>query len=343
VSVVVVTYDCAEFIAPCLDSVVRTTRRHSVELVVADNASHDDSLAVAKRSHPEAVTIDMGANVGFARAVNAGVAASEGRLVLLLNPDTVVQPGALDLLAEMLDDHPGVGVVAPKLLNSDGSDQGTARSFPTPAAALLGRRSPLTKLFPRNRWSRRYLAGRERHGDEPFAVDWVSGACLMARREDYLALGGLDEGFFMHFEDADFCHRMKATGRSVVCVPAAQVVHHEGGCRRGWPASQVGHFHYGAYRYWTKHHAPQAWNPLRLLAGAALGLRACLVIVGNQRHRLGARRVHDQHTDAPPVSPPPSTDPVVIDLTARGTVAVRPRASGQPVVAAGAAARASEE
>jgi GT2 family glycosyltransferase len=149
--------------------------------------------------------------------------------------------------------------------------------------------------------SRRYLIGRDRRGDGSFAVDWVSGACLMARRETALALGGLDEGFFMHFEDADFCHRVKDSGRSVICVPAAQVVHAEGGCRRGWPASQVGHFHYGAYRYWTKHHAPQPWNPLRLVAAFALAARAGGVLASN---RMSRRHASDsRHTGNPLGSP----------------------------------------
>jgi len=283
VAVVVVSYDCEEFIGRCLDSVAATTAESTVELVVADNASHDDSVGAVRQSHPEALIIEMGANTGFARAVNAGVSATTGRNVLLLNPDAEVRPGAIDALVRELDGRPEVGVVAPRLLNPDGTDQGTARSFPTPAAAILGRRSPLTRLFPHNRWSRRYLVGREHDTERAFDIDWVSGACLMTRRTTAEELGGLDEGFFMHFEDADFCHRVKDTGRSVTCVPAAEVVHAEGGSRRGWPTSQVVHFHYGAYRYWTKHHAPQSWNPLRLVAAAALGVRAAGVIALNRR------------------------------------------------------------
>jgi N-acetylglucosaminyl-diphospho-decaprenol L-rhamnosyltransferase len=286
-SVVVVTYECAPFIEACLDAVLRTTHRHAVELVVTDNASSDGGPDLVRRGFPQATVIDMGGNTGFATAVNAGLAAATGRLVLFLNPDTEVQPGSLDTLVETLDARPDAGIVAPQLLNSDGSDQGTARSFPTPAAALLGRRSPLTRAFPRNRWSSRYLVGRDHVGDEPFGVDWVSGACIMVRRDEAIALGGLDEGFFMHFEDADFCHRVHDAGLDVLCVPQALVVHHEGGSRRGWPASQVAHFHYGAYRFWTKHHAPQAWHPLRPVAGAALAARAGAVIAGN---RLRGRR-----------------------------------------------------
>ncbi len=302
-SVVVVTYECASFIEACLDAVLTTTTRHSVELIITDNASSDGSADLVRGSYPQATVIDMGGNTGFATAVNRGIRASTGRLVLLLNPDTEVQPGALDLLIDTLDARPDAGIVAPQLLNADGTDQGTARSFPTPAAALFGRRSPLTRTFPHNRWSSRFLVGRDHVGDDPFGVDWVSGAAIMVRRELAEALDGLDEGFFMHFEDADFCHRVHDRGLAVLCVPQARIVHHEGGSRRGWPASQVLHFHYGAYRFWTKHHAAHPWNPLRLVAGCAMAARAGMVIAGN------ALKGRSPSPSASPAPPPTATSP----------------------------------
>ena len=302
-SVLVCTYECEAFIVECLDAVVANTPGHRLEIIVADNDSGDATVAVVRAAHPDVTVIEMGRNAGFAAANNAALAVAGGRHVILLNPDTVVQPGALDTMIEALDARADVGIVAPQLLNTDGTDQGTARSFPTPAAAVFGRRSPLTKLFPRNRWSSRFLLGRDHVGDEPFPVDWVSGACLMARRDDAVALGGLDEGFFMHFEDTDFCHRMKDRGLGVLCVPRARVLHHEGGSRRGWPADQVRHFHYGAYRYWTTHHAPQRWNPLRLVVAVLLATRAALVIAGN-RVRHGDTTATSTATTT---SPPPAT------------------------------------
>jgi GT2 family glycosyltransferase len=281
VSVILVTYECAGLVPACLDALDAAVRAHRYEVVAVDNGSTDGSADAVIGALPGAVVVEMGRNLGFARAVNAAAARATGRYLLLLNPDTEAAPGAVDELVRVADAHPRVGVVAPRLVGTDGRDQATARSFPTPAAALLGRRSPLTRRFPRNRWSSRYLAGRDHRGGEPFAVDWVSGACLLTPRSLADELGGLDPGFFMHFEDADYCHRVKAAGRSVMCVPSAVVVHHEGGCRRGWPVSQVRHFHHGAYRYWTKHHAPGRANPLRALAAAALAARATgVVLVG---------------------------------------------------------------
>jgi len=233
---------------------------------------------MVREEHPRVRVIEMGSNTGFARANNRAIAASGGRFMLLLNPDTMAAPESIDRLAAFLDRTPLAGVAAPRLLNSDLTDQGTARSFPTAAAAIFGRRSALSKLFPNNRWSRRYLAGRSIAGPEPFEVDWVSGAALMVRREVVERVGGLDEGFFMHWEDADWCHRIKDAGYRVYCVPAAEIVHAEGGSRRGWPPRQLWAFHRGAYRYYAKHHAKQAWNPLRYIALVGLTVRGLAMI-----------------------------------------------------------------
>lgn len=283
-SVLIVTYNCRPFVDPCLESVRDTVKDHTVEVLVADNASTDGVTDHVRGAWPQVRLLETGGNYGFAVANNRALDLARGRHVLLLNPDTKVRPGALDRLVSFLDQHPEVGVAAPRLLYPDGSDQGTARRFPSPAAAIFGRRSPLTRLFPRNRWSRRYMIGREHPGDRPFPVDWVSGACLMIRRDAVDRVGGLDEGFFMHWEDADWCFRVKQAGFAVCCVPDAEVMHHEGGSRQGWPAAQIVHFHRGAYRFYAKHMATGVRLPLRPLARAVLMTRAgFLVALGRLR------------------------------------------------------------
>src|SRR5262249_53356826 len=130
-------------------------------------------------------------------------------------------------------------------------------------------------------WSRRYLVGREHSGSAPFTVDWVSGACLMLRRFVVEQVGGLDERFFMYWEDADLCRRVGAAGFQVWCVPAARVVHHEGQSSRGRPARLVWAFHASAYRYVLKHHSLARSTPVRQLVGGALYGRAALLIASN--------------------------------------------------------------
>lgn len=278
VSVITVAYECRELLRAMLASLDGALGGLTAEVIVVDNASSDGVVEMLRAEWPSVRVIEMGENAGFARANNRGIEGARGRYVMLLNPDTVAHEGALARLADFLDADPRAGVAAPRLLYPDLTDQGTARSFPTAAAALFGRRSLMTKLFPGNRWSRRYLSGRARGDVDPFEVDWVSGAAMMVRREVIDRVGGLDEGFFMHWEDADWCHRMKDAGLSVHCIPAARIVHHEGGSRRGWPPRQLRAFHAGAYRYYAKHHAPQWWNPLRYLAAAGLVTRAALLI-----------------------------------------------------------------
>lgn len=288
-SVIFVSYNSRALLDTCLRALPGALGGRSFDVVVADNASSDGSADMVEDAWPQVRLVRMSANVGFARAVNRAHAGASGRHVLLLNPDTMPEPGSLGVLVGFLDAHARAGVVAPQLLNSDGSDQGTARAFPTPVAAFFGRRSLLTRLFPANRWSRRYLIGRQRAGSSPFEVDWVSGACLMMPRAVADLVGGLDEGFFMHWEDADLCHRIKDAGYQVWCEPGARVTHHEGGSRRGWPPRQVWAFHHGAFRYYAKHGARRWWNPLRYVAAAGLALRATALILLFVLRRTTAR------------------------------------------------------
>ncbi len=281
VSIVIVSFNTRDLLAACLRSITSTVRDHSYEILVADNKSRDDSVAMVQRDWPAVRIIELGANLGFARANNSAIRLATGRSVLLLNSDAEVQPGAIDTLLAFLDARPDAGVVAPVLLNTDLTDQGTARSFPSPANVLFGRKSPLTRAFPSNPWSRKYLIGRHRPGDEPFQVDWVSGACMLVRREAFERAGLLDEGFFMYWEDADWCRRIGRAGFGVYCVPRARVVHHEGGSSGRRPAHLVWAFHRSVYRYYVKHDAPQAWNPLRLVALVGLSARAASIVALN--------------------------------------------------------------
>lgn len=277
VSVVIVTYECRAFVGRCLAAIPAAAAGCSYEVIVADNQSSDGVVQMLREHHPDIRVIEMGSNTGFARANNRAIASARGRMILLLNPDTTPAVASIARLSKFLERNPTAGVVAPRLLNPDLTDQATARSFPTAAAAVFGRRSALSKLFPGNKWSRRYLAGRSVRSSEPFQVDWVSGAAMMVSREVIDRVGGLDEGFFMHWEDADWCHRIKDAGYAVYCLPAAHIVHAEGGSRRGWPPRQLWAFHRGAYRYYAKHHA-RVWNPLRYVALIGLSMRALAMI-----------------------------------------------------------------
>jgi N-acetylglucosaminyl-diphospho-decaprenol L-rhamnosyltransferase len=289
-SVLIVTYNSRPFIDACLEALLCTVQRHTFEVLVLDNDSQDGTAEHVRRAWPSVRVVQMGSNAGFAAANNVGVTLSAGRHVLLLNGDAVVEDDAVDILVETLDQDPRVGVAAPQVLNPDRSDQGTARRFPTPAAALWGRRSPLTRAFPRVRYAQRYLSGLAHiHDVEPYDVDWVSGACMMMPRSVVEKVGGLDAGFFMHWEDADLCRRIKGAGHVVRVSPTARVVHSEGGSRRGWPPKQVAHFHRGAYRYYSKHHLQGVRVAGRPLAAVVLMARALLVMAVQSPARFRPR------------------------------------------------------
>jgi hypothetical protein len=282
IDVVIVGYHSRDLVMGCLDSLAAGAPGLDITVTVADNHSGDGTVDAVAARDDDSRAFDMGRNAGFSRANNRAIAMGTARYVMVLNPDTVVGPGALTALVEFAETHPTAGVVAPRLLNQDGTSQQTARAFPTPAAAVFGRRSPLSRWFPSNRWSRAFLTEAATHGDAPFEVDWVSGAAMVVPRAVVDRVGGFDEDFFLFWEDADWCHRIKAAGFSVWCLPQATVVHDEGGTRgHGWSPRSIVLFHRGAYLYWTKHHARHALNPLRWAAALLLVCRAAALVVAH--------------------------------------------------------------
>lgn len=297
VTVTIVTYDCREDVLRCIDTIRGGAVRRGAEVVVVDNDSHDGVVDAIRERHPEVVVVERRTNAGFGRSHNLAAAHASGRYILVLNPDTVVEAGALDEMIDFADARQAegrpVGVVAPMLLNPDGTDQRTARSFPTASAGVFGRRSPLTRWFPNNRWSRRFLRADQVDRSRPWTVDWVSGAAMLVPRDLFESIGGFDPDFFMHFEDAELCARVGAEGRDVWCVPQARIVHHEGGSRRGWPVSQIWYFHRGAYLFDRKVRHPNATDPRRWLTAGLLGVRLIATVLLNVVQRITTVRHPD--------------------------------------------------
>lgn len=286
-SVIIVSYNAEHFLRQCLESLYETVRGIAFETIVVDNCSSDGGIAMVKRDFPQVRVLENSTNMGFARGNNRGIALAQGEHVLLLNSDTRAIGGALGKLVDFLDTHPDVAVVAPRLVYPDLTDQCVARSFPTPANALFGRKSLLTRLFPANRYSQRYLTSRRHTSDEPFEVDWVSGACLMARKDVLDAAGRLDEAFFMYWEDLDLCYRVKQRGGRIVCVPEARVVHYEGKSSEGAVSGRcIIEFHKGVYRYYRKHHVRSAFDAMNVAAVIGLAVRAALLLGINSLKKI---------------------------------------------------------
>ena len=284
-SVVVVTYRSKEHILACLRSLaagvgVRAggVAAREWECVVVDNDSHDGTPELVEREAPWARLVRTGANLGYAKAVNRGFAETRGAFVLVLNPDCVWSTGSILELCVWLGAHPRSGIAAPRIVNPDASLEYSVRAYPTPFTLLFNRYSLLTRLWPGNPWTRRYLLLDWDHRT-PRGVDWASGAAMLVRRTAVAEVGGMDEAYFMFNEDVDWCRRMNLAGWSVDYVPTAEVVHHIGASRRGVSNRVILERHRGMIHYYRKHHpVPQ---PLDALAAFVVMARARLLMLLN--------------------------------------------------------------
>lgn len=236
------------------------------EVVVVDNESDPKQLARLTARHPRMRAIPSERNLGFAAGVNLAARQSTKPILLLLNPDTVVQGPVVRVLEQWLIDHPKTGVAGPRVLNTDGSVQPSARRFPGISAAIGGRSTWLTSRFPNNPISRRNLSARP--GSDAVDVDWIAGSCLMTTRAAFDAAGGFDERFFLYWEDADYGRRLQAMGMKSTYVPAVSVTHAAGRSSGRVPATAIRAFHESALRLHLKHGGRFArWSaPLAALA-----------------------------------------------------------------------------
>ncbi len=292
IAVVVISWNVRDLLTRCLESIRTETDRtaHQVDTWVVDNNSADGTAEHVRKVAPWANLITNAQNRGFAAACNQGVAtAAPADAILLLNPDAELSPGAIDLLAGHLIDHPNVAAVGPRLFNPDGATQPSRRRFPTPATAFL-ESTFLQQCFPTNPVARRYYYA-DRPDDVPQQVDWLAGACLMMRRTAWDETGGLDEGFFLYFEETDWFKRASELGWTAVYLPAAGAQHQGGGSSNQDPARRHICFADSKVRYYTKHFGRWLGAAVRvfLLADAALRILedAAKLALG---HKVAMRR-----------------------------------------------------
>lgn len=224
------------------------------EIVIVDWESDRKALRRAASRWPRAEVVPRGDNRGFAAGVNLAVARSRAPFLLLLNPDAVAEGPVVRVLEDWLTRHPDVGVAGARILDADGTLQHSARRFPDLTTWFGGRSTWLTSRFPGNWLTKRNLvAAHAAASGEPVDVDWVSGACLMTRRDVFERVGGFDEGFFLYWEDADYCGRVRDAGWRRVYVPTTTVRHAGGRSADRDPASAIRAFHASAYRlYWKR-------------------------------------------------------------------------------------------
>jgi N-acetylglucosaminyl-diphospho-decaprenol L-rhamnosyltransferase len=280
VRAVVVNFNAGAHLVDCVASL----RAAGVtDIVVVDNGSTDDSRHRLASTSPAGVDwVDAGGNLGYGRAANLGAGRSSAD-VLVCNPDLVVASDAVRLLATRLHSDDALGIVGPRLRNTDGTIYPSARTFPDLVDAMG--HGLLGLVAPHNPFTRRYRLLDWDH-DDARRVDWVSGACLLVRRRAWDDVGGFDPSYFMYLEDVDLCWRVHRAGWDVLYEPAAEVTHTQGVSTRLHPYRMLAVHHWSMWRF--------AWQSTvgarrALLPVVALGLVGRLALAG-LRHRAGGQK-----------------------------------------------------
>lgn len=294
-SVLIVNFLAYEDLERCLQSFAGQLRPGD-EIIVVDNESQPARAAAVSRRFPAATIIPSDVNLGFAAGMNIAARHARNPFLLLLNPDTVVEGPLLVVLEEYLSLHPDTAVVGPRVINGDGSIQPSARAFPGFSTLLGGRSAWMTRRYPNNPWARRNLLGLDARA--PLRAEWLSGSCLMTRRDVFERLGGFDESFFLYWEDADYCRRVASLGLARTYVPSVSVRHFGGGSARYNLARAIREFHRSAYLL----HRRQCGLVGRV--GAPL-VRAGLFVRGEFKVR-SALALARQSAGVPSPEPPPA-------------------------------------
>ncbi len=267
-SVIVVTYNSSRYVIECLSSIAQSARDVNFELVVVDNHSTEDTLALVHRHFPDIHLISNSENCGFARANNQGLRRSQGEFLLLVNPDVVILGDAIPSMLRFLRKSENTAAVGCRLLNADCTTQRSTFSYPTISKELfhilgggrllylLGAGSSkglslLRRVSPRNfgtYWEHNKLA----------EVDGLTGACVMIKRKAIRECGEFDERFFMYNEERELFYRFKSDGWKVIFYPEARAIHY-GGSKNVNSFDDVGlflHWYTGIFLFFSKHYGP---------------------------------------------------------------------------------------
>ena len=271
ISAIIVNYASWPLTVRCVESLYGTVYE-DLEVVVVDN-----DFAEPPELPPGVRLIRNPENLGFARASNRGIAATSGDLVILVNPDSLVERGFFEKVEAFFEENPSVGIAGPRILGEDGELQLSARREISLVSGLLGRTSLLTRLFPKSSLVKSQFPAVTSF-EAPTNVDWVSGACMVLRRRAVEQVGAFDERFFMYFEDADLCRRAREAGWSVFYLPHVEVIHEAGGSSRNRPRA-IWLLHKSAFLYHRKHGAHGPLNLFSLLVLLGLSARALAKLI----------------------------------------------------------------
>ena len=270
VSIIVVNFNGGELLAECVRAVLASTV--PVEVLVSDNGSTDGSIAFLQQAIVDArLHIEENhQNLGFAAANNRVIPLAKGDYLLILNPDCLIRPNTLELMLQQLELHPDVGMAGCLIRNPDGSEQaGCRRRVPTPWRTLV-RMLGLDRVFPNHPKFESIVMHQKPLPVEPAFKEALSGAFMLLRRTAMEEVGLMDEGYFLHCEDLDWCMRFRQKGLKVLFVPNVEVIHAKGACSHARPVRVEWHKHKGMVRFYRKFFRHQYPLPLMLLVALAV-------------------------------------------------------------------------
>lgn len=274
VSVIVVNYNGGPFLLDTVASVL--TSRVPLEVWVVDNGSLDQSIAALAARFPgegRLRILQNGANLGFARANNIALAQARADHLLLLNPDCLLEPDTLERMLAAMAADPRVGMAGCLIRNPDGSEQaGCRRTLPTPWSGLA-RALRLNRLFPGGGHIETLDLVHQPLPEAPVYVEAISGAFMLVRRAALEQVGALDEGYFLHCEDLDWCQAFQDKGWRILFVPGVSILHHKGVCSQARPLFVLWHKHRGMARFYRKFLSPRYPTLLNLLMMAGVWAR----------------------------------------------------------------------
>jgi GT2 family glycosyltransferase len=289
-SILVVNYNTCDYLKKCIDSIFNNFLPLSIEVIVIDNASRDNSVEMLSTSFPNIKLIENKTNLGFASANNQGIDIALGRYILLLNPDTEILPNTLPEMVNYLDKNNEVGALGCLVLDSNGNPSSTPHVLPglgiAFAHAFCIKKIVSPILFSNDRIKSNlekllgnYFGEIRKSGKIPYPVDSVSGCCMMVRKDVIDEIGYLDENLFLDFEDVDLCHRILKTGWQIYYHPGISIIHHwEKARETNFNTSFIAkynsmlYFYYKAYGYST-------YLLLRLILVIAFSLRLFLTVI----------------------------------------------------------------
>jgi N-acetylglucosaminyl-diphospho-decaprenol L-rhamnosyltransferase len=264
VSVLVVSYNTRDLL---LRALAPLQAAPTLEVVVVDNASGDESADAVAARFPSVTLVRAGTNRGFAAGVNLAAEAASGEVLLLLNPDAALPPGGARALADFLDARPRAAAVGAALRYADGTHQAAAFRFP--GLVQLG-----LDFFPVPRLADTRLNGRVAARDTPVPIDHPLGACMAIRRAAWDEVGPLDEGYFMYVEEVDWCRRARRLGWEVWHAPHVVAVHQGAAATRQRADAMYAELWRSRLRYYERHHGPLYNRLVRRLVRVGLGAEA---------------------------------------------------------------------